>query len=383
MQKKYQKIIDFIRETFHQPEEFIPLHAPVFSGNEKEYLLDCIDTTFVSSVGEYVDKFEIEIAKYTSSAAAVVCVNGTNALHMALLLAGVKPNDEVLTQPLSFVATTNAISYCGAKPVFIDVDIDSLGLSPVALKFWLEKNTIQKKEGCFNKNTGKKISACVPMHTFGQPCRIDEIVEICSSFNIDVIEDAAESLGSFYKNKHTGTFGKIGVLSFNGNKIVTSGGGGMLLFNDKKLAKRAKHITTQAKVPHKWEFIHDETAYNYRMPNINAALGLAQLEKIDLFVSSKRNLAKKYKTFFESVDVPCLTEIESARANYWLNAIYFNESNERDNFLEFSNKNGVMTRPAWKLLNTLPMYVKCETGDITNAQSIAKRLVNIPSSVIL
>lgn len=383
MKINFQEIVEFIRKEFGEPNDFIPLHAPLFIGNEKKYLTDCIDSTFVSSVGKYVDKFEEEIAKYTGAKHAVVCVNGTNALHLALLLAEVNRGDEVLTQPLTFIATANAISYCGAKPIFVDVDKDSLGLSPVALQYWLDNNTQQKSDGCYNKNTGNKISACVPMHTFGLPCRIDEIVEICTKYNIRVVEDAAESLGSLYKNKHTGTFGEIGVLSFNGNKIITSGGGGMLLFNNPELAKKAKHLTTQAKVPHKWEFIHDETGYNYRMPNINAALGLAQLENIAGFVNAKRKLAQNYHHFFRNRGIGFIAELSEAKANYWLNTIIFNDKTEQTGFLEFSNNNGIMTRPAWRLINTLPMFKNCECGDLTNAQFFAERLVNIPSSVIL
>ena len=271
--KNYKEIIEFIRGLYNEPKEFIPLHAPAFNGNEKEYLLECIDSTFVSSVGKFVDQFEEDIAKYTGANYAVACVNGTSALHIALKLVGVVQNTEVLTQPLTFIATANAIKYCNADPVFIDVDLDTLGLSPEKLENWLKNNTkfnISTKSA-INKITGRKITACVPMHTFGHPCKIDEIVEICNKYNIPVVEDAAESLGSTYKGKHTGTFGKVGVLSFNGNKIITTGGGGMLLFNDTELAKKAKHLTTQAKVTHLWEFIHDDIGYNYRMPNINAA----------------------------------------------------------------------------------------------------------------
>ena len=383
MQQSFEKIVRFIRETYNKPTEFIALHEPVFVGNEKKYLNECIDSTFVSSVGKFVDQFEIEMAKYTGATKAVVCVNGTNALHLALQLVGLKNNNEVITQPLTFIATANAISYCGAVPVFIDVDKETLGLSPKALKQFLENHSEQKNGACYNKTTGRKIAACVPMHTFGHPCKIDEIAEICKHYNIEVVEDAAESLGSYYKEKHTGTFGKIGVLSFNGNKIITSGGGGMLLFNDEELAQKAKHLTTQAKVPHPWEFIHDEIGYNYRMPNINAALGLAQLEQIDRFLDSKRKLANRYREFFKSLDIRFINEPENAKSNYWLNTIELKNKQERDQFLEYSNANKVMTRPAWRLMNELPMFLNCQNDGLKNAKDLADKVVNIPSSIIL
>ncbi len=387
MDSNFSNVLKFIRELYSTPAGFIPLHAPVFSGNEKAYLNECIDTTFVSSVGKFVDTFEQEMAKFTGSARAVSCVNGTNALHLALKLVGVEQETEVLTQPLTFIATANAISYCGARPVFIDVDIDTLGLSPVALKKWLEENTVLLKNGqCpINKSTGKHITACVPMHTFGHPCRIEEIVEICNTYNIPVVEDAAESLGSYYKGKHTGNFGKVGVLSFNGNKVLTTGGGGMLLFNDEQLAAKAKHLTTQAKVPHPWEFNHDAVGFNYRMPNINAALGLAQLEQLPKFLESKRNIAEAYKLFFsefKSVDINFVVEPTNSKSNYWLNSVLLGSKGERDEFLKYSNENGVMTRPVWTLMNKLPMFSDAQCGDLKNAEHIEDRLVNLPSSVI-
>lgn len=390
---KFQEIIKFIRQLYNQPEAFIPLHAPVFIGNEKKYLNECIDTTFVSSVGKFVDLFEEKIAEYTGSTKAVSCVNGTNALHLALQLVGVERNTEVITQPLTFIATANAISYCGAHPVFLDVDMDTMGLSPQALKNWLVHNVILKevKDSLsqpqplpqpYNKGTGRRISCCVPMHTFGHPCRIDEIIEICNEFNIPVVEDAAESLGSFYKGQHTGTFGKIGVLSFNGNKVITTGGGGMLLFNNEELAKKAKHLTTQAKVPHPWEFNHDAIGYNYRMPNINAALGLAQLEQLPMFLESKRKIAQAYKNFFSTLTsaLNFISEPPNSKSNFWLNCILLNSKEERDVFLKYSNENGVMTRPAWTLMNKLPMFANAECGDLHNATFIEDRLVNLPSS---
>mgnify|MGYP006291049799 CR=1 FL=1 len=379
---RFAEIAGFIRNTFRKEEDFIPLHAPVFLGNEKQYLQECIDSTFVSSVGKFVDQFELEIARYTGVKRAVACVNGTNALHMALLLSGVERNDEIITQPLTFIATVNAISYCGAKPVFVDIDRDTLGLSPDSLSRFLKENTVVKKEGCFNIGTGKRIKACVPVHIFGHPCRIDEIVKICTEYQIEVIEDAAESLGSRYKGQHTGTFAQTGILSFNGNKILTSGGGGMLLCNSEELAKKAKHLTTQAKVPHPWEFNHDETGYNYRMPNLNAALGLAQLEKLDYFIELKRALAKKYKSFFASMDIEFVTEPENSHSNYWLCCILLNNEKERNSFLEYTNERGIMTRPAWKLMNELPMFHDCQVFETLQAKRIADTLVNIPSSVI-
>ena len=382
--EKYAEIVSFIRETYNKPEGFLALHEPLFVGNEKKYMEECIDSTFVSSVGKFVDRFEEDMARFTGAKKAVVCVNGTNALQMALLLAGVKQNDEVITQPLTFIATANAISYCGAHPVFVDIDKDTLGLGPKALEAFLSQNTEQKTDGCYNKTTNRKIAAIVPMHTFGHPCRIDEIAEICNQYRIELVEDAAESLGSYYKGQHTGTFGKIGVVSFNGNKIITTGGGGMLLFNDEKLAAKAKHLTTQAKVPHPWEFVHDEIGYNYRMPNINAAMGVAQLEQIELFLEAKRQLAEAYKNFFaDKKGITYVIEPENTRSNYWLNAVLLDNRNERDAFLEYTNKQGIMTRPVWELMNRLPMFQNAPCGDLSNAEWIADRLVNISSSVLL
>jgi len=387
--KIFQEITQFIRQLYNDPEGFIPLHAPVFSGNEKKYLNDCIDSTFVSSVGKYVDKFEEMVAEYTGAKKAIVTVNGTNALHLALLVSGVKPGDEVITQPLTFIATANAISYANAKPVFIDVDRDTMGLSPIALQTWLAENVEMKEVNDFeawhqpfNKTTGNRISAVVPMHTFGHPCRIDKIVEICNEYNIPVLEDAAESLGSFYKEQHTGTFGKLGILSFNGNKTITTGGGGMILTNDQELGNHIKHLTTQAKVPHPWEYFHDQVGYNYRMPNINAALGVAQMEQIDSYLSAKRKLAETYKNFFAQTDIQFIPEPENSRSNYWLNCILLPNRNERDAFLKYTNEHGIMTRPVWELMNSLPMFQNAHCGDLINSEWIADRLVNIPSSVI-
>ena len=380
----FKEIVDFIRELYNRPEGVIPLHAPVFYGNEKKYLSECIDSTYVSSVGKFVDQFEQEIAQYTGANEAVACVNGTNALYLALKLLGVRSSDEVITQPLTFVATSNAIIYCEAQPVFLDVDTDTMGLSPYALKEWLDSNDVIKDERSapYNRLTGKRVSACVPMHTFGHPCKIDDIVKICDQYNIPVVEDAAESLGSLYKGRHTGTFGKIGILSFNGNKIITTGGGGMLLFNDKELAKKAKHLTTQARVPHPWEFIHDEIGYNYRMPNVNAALGLAQIEQLDFFVERKRRVARQYQNFFSGSELKFIVEPINSRSNYWLNSILMNDRRERDAFLKYATDNGIMARPVWKLMNELEMFKNYMTGSLDNASLLSERILNLPSSIM-
>jgi aminotransferase in exopolysaccharide biosynthesis len=374
------KTINFIREIFNT-KDFIPLHTPTFGGNEKKYLNECIDSTFVSSVGKFVDQFEEQLAKYTGAKYAVACVNGTNALHMGMLVVGVKEEDEVITQALSFVATANAISYLRASPVFVDVDRDTLSLSPDALQQFLNKNAELKSDGfTYNKNTGKRISACIPMHTFGLPARIDEIKEICEKWNISLIEDAAESLGSLYKGKHTGTFGKMGTFSFNGNKTITCGGGGALITNDEQLAVKAKHLTTQAKVPHKWKFEHDEIGYNYRMPNLNAALACAQLERLDEILQNKRELAEKYALFFVDSNIQFIGEPDNSRSNYWLNALLLNSKEEREQFLEKTNTNGVMTRPIWELMTTLRMFEHCQHDGLKNSKWLAERVVNIPSS---
>ena len=379
----YSDVVQFIRNIFNKPEGIIHLHEPVFAGNEKAYLNECIDTTFVSSVGKFVDRFEEMVAEYTGAKKAVVCVNGTNALHLALMLAGVEQNDEVITQPLTFIATANAISYCGAHTVFLDVDKDTMGLSPEKMREWLKVNAEIKNNACFNKSTQRCIKTCVPMHTFGHPVHLDELVRLCDEYHIELVEDAAESLGSFYKGKHTGTFGKIGVLSFNGNKIITTGGGGMLLFNDEKLAAHAKHLTTQAKVPHRWEFVHDEIGYNYRMPNINAALGCAQMEKINEFIANKRDLAQKYDDFFKYREQDFFVEPKDSSSNYWLNVVILKNRKERDKFLTSTHENGVMTRPIWQLMNRLPMFKDCQCWDLSNAEWFEERVVNLPSSVRL
>lgn len=379
----FSQITDFIHNLYGTMDT-VPLHAPKFMGNEKKYLDECIDTTFVSSVGKFVDRFENEIAAYTGAARAVVCVSGTNALHMAMMLVGVERDDEVLTQALTFIATCNAISYIGAHPVFVDVDLDTLGMSPVAVRSWLEKNAEMRNGECYNRNTGRRVKACVPMHTFGHPVRIDVLADICNEWGIELVEDAAESIGSYYKGQHTGTFGKVGAISFNGNKTITTGGGGMMLFRDEELGKLAKHLTTQAKVPHRWAFVHDHIGYNYRMPNINAALGCAQLENLDRFVDNKRETAAIYADFFRNIpDIGFFTEPENCRSNYWLNAVIMKDKKAQQEFLEYTNDNGVMTRPVWELINRLPMFAGCETDGLANTQWLADRIVNIPSSVRL
>ena len=376
----FEDVINFIQDKFHT-KDFIPLHEPRFVGNEKQYLNECIESTFVSSVGKFVDEFEEKIADYVGAKFAVATSNGTSALHIALLLANVKENNEVITQPLTFVATCNAISYCGATPIFIDVDKDTMGLSPSALHEFLEKNTYIKNQQCINNKTGKVIKACVPMHTFGHPCRIDKIKDICDEYCIRLIEDAAESLGSLYKNKHTGTFGEMGVLSFNGNKIITAGGGGCIVTNDEILAKRVKHLTTTAKVRHKWEYSHDMIGYNYRMPNLNAALLVAQLESLESFLLKKRELATIYEIFFNNTTYSFVKEPIAGQSNYWLNSVILRNKEQRDLFLNETNSKGIATRPIWTLMNKLPMFESNQCGDLTNSDWLEQRVVNIPRGI--
>jgi perosamine synthetase len=378
----FDEVVSFIRNYYQTPEGFIPLHEPRFIGNEKKYVLDSIDSTFVSSIGKYVDKFEEMMREYTGAEYAIATVNGTASLHMSLLLAGVKRDELVITQPLSFVATCNAISYIGAEPLFIDVGLDTLGLSADKLEIFLKGKTEIKGGYCYHKQTGKRISACVPMHTFGHPVEIDRILELCSRYNIALVEDAAESIGSKYENRHTGTFGLLGAFSFNGNKTITCGGGGVIITNDEKLAKLARQLTTQSKVPHKWEFVHDHIGYNYRLPNLNAALACSQLEKLEDFILSKRKLAAAYQQFFSAKpEFHFYVEPKKSRSNYWLNIVLLKNKEKRDEFLAFTNNHGIMTRPAWALMNNLEMFKNCVCEDISNAIFIAERLVNLPSSV--
>lgn len=376
----FRKLVDFVQEQYHTSDP-IPLHAPVFSGNEREYVLDTIDSTYVSSVGSYVDRFEKDVASYTGNPRAIATVNGTAALHVALRLAGVQEGDLVITQPLTFVATCNAIAYCGAEPIFLDVDRHTLGLSPAAMENWLNEYARLDDEGlCRHRASNRIIRVCLPMHTFGHPADMDGLLSICDHWGLVLVEDAAESLGSFYKGRHTGTLGRLGALSFNGNKIITTGGGGMILAGH-ELADRAKHLTTTAKQPHTYEYVHDELGYNYRLPNINAALGCAQMEQLEQFIKRKRTLAAAYADFFSESHLTFIQEPEGCRSNYWLNAVICENWKEREAMIKATNKAGVMTRPVWKLMNQLPMYSECITGSLANAEWLDERVVNLPSSV--
>lgn len=375
-------LINFIHDYFGT-NGLIPLHAPIFSGREKDYLIDTIESTFVSSVGAYVDRFEKDVACYTGSPKTVGTVNGTAALHIALKLSGVEPGDLVITQPLTFVATCNAITYCGAEPVFVDVDRGTLSLSAKALQNWLEVNARIDDEGiCRAKLDNRIVRTCVPMHTFGHPADLEGLLRVTRNWNICLVEDAAESLGSFYKGRHTGTVGALGTLSFNGNKIITTGGGGMILA-DKELGERAKHLTTTAKQPHLYEYIHDEVGYNYRLPNLNAALGCGQLEQLEVFVETKRALAAAYQSELVGTNLTFVSEPEGCRSNYWLNAVICEDKRHRDALLETTNQKGIMTRPIWALMNHLNMYKNCRRGDLSNAEWLEERVVNLPSSVVI
>ena len=379
-----ESLIEFIRSIYPDKDP-VYLHEPQFVGNEKKYLEECIDSTFVSSVGPFVGRFEEAIATFLTSPwphtiGTVACVNGTAALHLALMVAGVQPGDRVITQPLTFIATANAIRYCGAEPVFVDIDRDTMGMSPDALKNFLQSD-----------RSTSRIAAILPMHTFGHPCRIDEIVAIAHEYNIPVIEDAAESIGSYYHDQHTGTFGDFGILSFNGNKTITTGGGGMIITKDPETARQIRHLSTQAKVDHPWKFYHNMVGYNFRMPNINAALGLAQLESMTGVAGTpteggmlqrKRQLAEKYRAFCDAHGIKFVNEPEGSRSNYWLNTILLNDHRERDEFLQYAHEQHVMCRPAWELMHTLPMYKECQRGDLSNAEWVAERVVNLPSSPV-
>lgn len=372
--------INFIRSKFKEKDKFIPLHIPSFIGNEKKYLEDCIDSTFVSSVGAYVDLFEEKMSQFTQTKKSVAVVNGTSSLQVALRLVGVKNNDEVITQALTFVATANAILYNNAVPVFLDVDIDTMGLSPSAVEDFLDEYGELREDGCYNKLTGRRISACMPMHTFGFPVHLDELILICKKWSIPIVEDAAESIGSNYKGKSTGSFGEVAGFSFNGNKVITSGGGGVITTNNIELAQRAKFLTTTAKDPHPYEYFHSESGYNFRMPNLNAALACAQLESIEVFLKNKRTLANEYKTFFDSEGIKFRVENPETKANYWLMAIELNNKSDRDLFLKETNSSGVMTRPIWQLMFRLPMFQNCFKDSQKNAIFLEERIVNIPSS---
>lgn len=377
----FDSLIRFVRDQY-RTNDFIPLHAPVFRGRERELVVDTIDSTFVSSVGAYVDRFEKGIAEFTSSPRAVAVMNGTAALHVALKLVDVVPGDLVVTQSLTFVATCNAIAYCGAEPLFVDVDRHTLGLSPTALDAWLSEHALIDDHGDCRTRVGHcRIRACLPMHTFGHPVELDALIAVCERWHLILVEDAAESLGSYYKGRHTGNFGKIGVLSFNGNKIMTTGGGGMLL-TDEVIGKRAKHLTTTAKIPHPYEFVHDEIGYNYRLPNLNAALGCAQLEQLPSFLESKRVLASRYIEFFSDSDLQPIVEPEHCCSNYWLNGVICQNLQQRDALLKSTNDAGVMTRPIWALMTRLPIYTNALRGPLDNAEWLEARVVNLPSSVL-
>lgn len=376
----FDSILKFIREHYRNAEGFIPLHAPFFAANERTYVLDAIDSTYVSSVGKYVDKFEELFKNYTGASHAIATVNGTAALHMSLLLAGVLKNDLVISQPLTFIATCNAISYLGAEPLFIDIDKATLGLSPEKLKVFLSENARVSGGVCYHKLSGRRIGACVPMHTFGHPADMVGLVAVCEEYKIPLVEDAAESMGSTLYNKHSGTMGLLGAFSFNGNKIMTCGGGGMIITNNERIGKLAKHLTTQAKIPHPFEFVHDQIGYNYRLPNLNAAMACAQIEIMDKLIASKRALATQYRALFNGTEIEFVNEPKGALSNFWLNSILFQNQDQRDAFLEYSNAQSVMTRPAWRLMNKLEMFKNQISGDLADAEYIESRLVNLPSS---
>lgn len=374
-------LIDFVRDQY-RTNDFIPLHAPVFWGRERELVLDTIESTFVSSTGAYVDRFEKEMAAFTNSPRAVAVMNGTAALHIALKLVDVVPGDLVVTQSLTFVATCNAIAYCGAEPLFVDVDRHTLGLSPTALDSWLSEHALIDDHGdCRTRVDRRRIRACLPMHTFGHPVELDALIAICERWHLILVEDAAESLGSYYKGRHTGNFGQIGVLSFNGNKIMTTGGGGMLL-TDETIGRRAKHLTTTAKISHPYEFVHDEIGYNYRLPNLNAALGCAQLEQLPAFLTSKRTLAARYIELFKDSDLQPIVEPNDCRSNYWLNGVICQDQAQREALLRATNDAGVMTRPIWAMMSRLPIYANAIRGPLDNAKWLEARVVNLPSSVL-
>ena len=379
--KHVDQLIDLIKSTYE--DGFVPLHRPVFEGNEREYLVECVNSNFVSSVGVRVREFEQHCRLFTGVDHAISTVNGTAALHVALKATGVTSGDEVITQALTFIATCNAISYCGANPVFIDVDRDTMGLSPNALEEWLSKNTEIRSGQAFNKSSGCKVAACVPMHTFGHPLRISEVVDICTQYGIPVIEDAAEALGSYINGKHVGCFGKSATLSFNGNKVITTGGGGMILTNDNAIANRALHLTTTAKVPHEYEFIHDEIGFNYRLPALNAAMGCAQMEQIEQILEKKAKVAHAYRDFSHSNGLNFVDGMEGTRPNFWLNTIIADSKNERDKILKYMNSNNVMVRPIWRLMNSLDMYKHCATDGLKISRWLEERAINLPSSVPL
>lgn len=381
-----ESIVAVLKSCLPDNIEKIALHEPCFCGNEWDYVKQCIDTGWVSTAGEFVQRFEGMLVDFTGAKYAVAATNGTAALHIALKLAGVRPGDEVLLPTLTFVATANAVSYCGAMPHFVDSEEKTLGIDPQKLADYLQEITEVRDATCFNRVTNRPIRAIIPVHTFGHPVDLDPILETCERFKIVMVEDAAESLGSYYKGRHTGQFGLVSALSFNGNKIITTGGGGAILTNDESVAKHAKHITTTARLPHKWGFYHDEIGYNYRLPSFNAALGCAQMEQLADFVSKKRMLADRYCSAFEDLaGVRFFTEPAHSKSNYWLNVLLLDkeEACQRDAALELSNNSGIMVRPAWEVMHQLPMYKDCPRMNLSVAESIEERLINIPSSAFL
>ena len=378
----YKDLVSFIR-SLYSTNEFIPLHAPSFQGKEKEYLMETIDSTFVSTVGKYVNKFEEKVKKYTKAKFAVAVVNGTQAIYISLKVCGIKHDEEVLVPALTFVGTVNAISYLGAEPHFVDSEIKNFGINCSKLENYLDKIVKFKGKKSINKLTGKVIKAIIPVHVFGHSCNIEGIIKIAKKFNLIVIEDAAEALGSFYKQKHLGTFGHIGCISFNGNKIITTGGGGMVITNKKKLAKKIKHLTTTAKLKHRWDYIHDEVGYNFRMPNLNAALGIAQIEKIRTFVKAKRSLFKKYHNVFKKIkEVSLYKEGKNSKSNYWLQTLILkkNNINLRNKILKKSHEKSIYIRPSWKLISKLKPYKKKQKMNLSGAFEIYNRAINLPSS---
>jgi len=378
-----EKFVPFVRELY-ETDGFIPLHVPVIRELERKRVLETLETGFVSSVGEHVQELEKRMEAFTGGEHAVAVVNGTAALHTCLILAGVKPGEEVITQSLTFVATCNAISYQHATPVFVDVNRETLGLCPEALREFLETSAeIREDGGCYNRDTGRRIRACVPMHTFGHPVRVEELAAICADWGVALIEDAAESLGSGRKGVHTGNVGVVSAFSFNGNKTITTGGGGVVLTRNHKLADEARHLTTTAKKPHPYLYQHDRVGYNYRMPALNAALGCAQLEGLPAFLANKRETALAYREWFAEAGREFVDQPEGCESNFWLNAFLCEDRAERDGFLQQSNDAGVMARPIWEPMHTLPMFSKAPRGSLTMTEWLADRVVNIPSSVRL
>ena len=379
MNTKFMQFVEKVKKMYGK--DFVPLHEPTFNEKELQYVTDCVKTGWVSSVGAYVTRFEEDLAKFVGVKRAVAVVNGTAALHIALKVAGVEADDEVLMPSLTFIATANAVSYCSAIPHFIDVHVDSLGVDPFKLDAYLKQIGEVRNGELFNVQTNRRIKAIVPMHTFGHAVHLDELIELAEKYHLVLVEDAAESLGTYYKGKHTGSFGKVNAMSFNGNKIITTGGGGAILTDDEALADYAKHLTTTAKIPHKWEYLHDEIGYNYRMPNINAALGCAQLEKLELFLYAKKELTKTYEQLLENVKgVQLFKQPEFSDSNYWLQTLLLDDSVDRNEVLAYINENGVMSRPIWQPMHELDMFENCPSMDLTITETLKKRIINIPST---